>query len=104
MHVDAGVRVVDPVVAVAGPDEFCRRLHPRLVGALRLYLGEREIARELAQDALVRVIERWSEVSIMEHPEAWTYRVAFNLARSGLRRRSAERRAHGRRGPQPTSS
>lgn len=104
IHADAGVRVVDPVVAVAGPDEFCRRLHPRLVGTLHLYLGEPETARELAQDALVRVIERWSAVSVMEHPEAWTYRVAFNLARSRLRRRLAERRAHARTGPQPTSS
>ena len=84
--------------ALVGPDEFCRRMHPKLVGALRLYLGEREVAEELAQDALVRVIERWPRVSAMEQPEAWTYRVAFNLARSGLRRRLAERRAHDRNG------
>lgn len=42
------------VVPVALPgttvDELCRRLHPRLVGALRLYLGDAELARELAQD------------------------------------------------------
>lgn len=29
----------------------------------------------------------------MEHPEAWTFRVAFNLSNSAFRRRVAERRA-----------
>ncbi|MEJ7582694.1 MAG: SigE family RNA polymerase sigma factor [Acidimicrobiales bacterium] len=96
------VRVADRGGAVTGPDEFCRRLHPRLVGALRLYLAEPEIARDLAQEALVRVIERWPRVSTMDHPEAWVYRVAFNLARSGLRRRKAERRAHDRNGAPAT--
>lgn len=82
-------------------DDLCRRLHPRLVGALRLYLGDAELARELAQDALVRVVERRTEVLAMERPEAWAYRVAFNLARSRLRRLGAERRAHARSGPDP---
>jgi RNA polymerase sigma factor (sigma-70 family) len=103
-----GVWVVDPISTEPerspiseGPDAFCRRMHPKLVGALRLYIGEPDIARELAQDALVRVIERWPQVSLMEHPEAWTYRVGFNLARSGLRRRRAEHRAHVRTAARP---
>ncbi|HEY4377261.1 MAG TPA: SigE family RNA polymerase sigma factor [Acidimicrobiales bacterium] len=87
-----------------GPDDFCRAIHPRLVGSLRLYLGEPELAEELAQDALVRVVERWTQVSAMDGPEAWTYRVAFNLARSVLRRRIAERRARSRSERRPTSS
>jgi RNA polymerase sigma factor (sigma-70 family) len=85
-------------------DDLCRRLHPRLVGSLRLYLGDVELARELAQDALVRVVERQREVLVMDRPEAWAYRVAFNLARSRLRRLAAERRAVARRGPDPTES
>jgi len=32
----------------------------------------------------------------MANPTGWTYRVAFNLAKSGFRRRAAERRAHRR--------
>lgn len=91
-------------VVSAGPDAFCCALHPKLVRSLRLYLGDHELAQELAQDALVRVIERWPQVSAMEHPEAWTYRVAFNLAHSRLRRRLAERRAHARAGAAHRSS
>lgn len=86
-----------------GVDQFCAEIHPRLVGSLRLYTGDAELAAELAQEALVRVIERWASVATMPHPEAWTYRVAFNLARSRLRRVRAERRAHVRTGPPPVS-
>lgn len=88
----------------ASPNDFCRRIHPKLAGALRLYLGERDTADELAQDALVRVIERWPQVRTMDNPEGWAYRVAFNLARSRLRRRLAERRAHERSGRTTTTS
>lgn len=96
--------VDDVGLAAVGPEAFCRAIHPRLVGSLRLYLGDVESARELAQDALVRVIERWPQVQAMDHPEAWTYRVAFNLARSRLRRVLAEGRARRRAGEPPTSS
>lgn len=74
-------------------DAFCRVLYPKLVGSLRLAYGAGVPAEDLAQDALVRTIERWDAVVAMEHPEAWCYRVAFNLARSGFRRRQAESRA-----------
>jgi RNA polymerase sigma-70 factor (ECF subfamily) len=77
-------------------DAFCRALGPRLVGSLVLYCGDRAVAEELAQEALARAFERWERVATMASPEAWTYRVAFNLARSGLRRQGAERRAHRR--------
>lgn len=74
-------------------DDVCRDLYPRLVGALDLYLRDRGTAEEVAQEALSRLTERWSDRRRSEHPEAWTWRVAFNLATSGLRRRQAERRA-----------
>lgn len=75
---------------------FCREAWPRLVGALSLYTGDRHVAEELAQEALVRVCERWSEVQVMESPMGWAHRVAFNLANSHFRRRGAERRARQR--------
>jgi RNA polymerase sigma factor (sigma-70 family) len=77
-------------------EAFCRALAPRLVGSLVLYCGDRGVAEEFAQEALARAVERWAQVGAMAAPEAWVYRVAFNLARSGFRRRAAERRATGR--------
>lgn len=75
------------------PEVFCTELGPRLLGSLTLFCGDRLVAEELAQEALARAFERWNRVAEMAAPEAWVYRTAFNLARSGFRRRAAERRS-----------
>lgn len=85
-----------------GATAFCARLRPRLVGALGLHTGDAALAEELAQETLARVWARWSKVRDLDRPEAWTYRVAFNLARSHWRRRRAERRANERSANRPT--
>jgi RNA polymerase sigma factor (sigma-70 family) len=76
--------------------DFCREQHPRLVGLLSLYCGDRLLAEELAQDALVRVCERWEQLADLDDPVAWVTTVALNLARSQFRSRDAKRRALGR--------
>jgi Sigma-70 region 2 len=80
------------VPAPADLEAFCVRVYPRLVGALRLYCGSLELAQELTQDTLVRVCANWEQVANMERPEAWTHRVAINLANSRFRRHAAGRR------------
>lgn len=75
---------------------YCAKVRPWLVGSLSLYCGDADVAEELAQDTLARVWDRWPDVRTMAAPEAWTYRVALNLASSHYRRRAAERRAAGR--------
>jgi RNA polymerase sigma-70 factor (sigma-E family) len=82
--------------AARDPSAFCAELQPRLLGSMVLFCGDRSLAEELTQEALVRAIERWDRVGTMASPEAWTYRTAFNLARSWFRRRSVEQRAIGR--------
>jgi RNA polymerase sigma-70 factor (ECF subfamily) len=77
-------------------DAFVRREHPRLVGALSLYLGDAGAAEELAQEALLRAYRRWDEVSRLESPGGWVHRVAMNLAASWSRSRAAGRRAAAR--------
>lgn len=74
-------------------DAFCTAEHPRLVGLLALHVGDRLVAEELAQDALVRLQEQWPKVRLMASPHAWLCRVGVNLANSWWRRRYAERRA-----------
>ncbi len=80
---------------------FCRREHRRLVGLLALYVGDRAVAEELAQETLVRVCEQWPKVRAMTNPSGWASRVALNLASSRWRRLSAERRATVRHGADP---
>lgn len=86
------------VMAADGPEEFCHAVRGRLVGALTLATGQRAVAEELAQEALVRAWQRWDRVSRLDAPEAWAVRVGLNLATSWHRRRLAEWRANRRTG------
>ena len=79
---------------------LCQREHHRLIGLLGLLVGDRHLAEELAQEALIRACRDWGKVQHLDHPGAWLHRVAVNLAMSSHRRRRAEqrmlRRLHGR--------
>ena len=75
---------------------FCASEHPRLVGALSLYCGDRAVAEELAQDALARACRDWKRVRRLVAPGPWVHRVAINLAHSHFRRKRAEARARQR--------
>jgi RNA polymerase sigma factor (sigma-70 family) len=86
-------------VTDADPAEFCRALRPRLTGALGLHCGDGDVGEELAQETMLRVWERWEHVRGLDEPEAWAFRVGFNLAASRFRRRAAERRARSRNHP-----
>jgi RNA polymerase sigma-70 factor (sigma-E family) len=76
--------------------DFCRRLHPRLVGAMQLHTGDRGLAEEIAQESLARAWQRWDRVGRADFPDAWVFRVALNLATSRFRRVATERRAMSR--------
>ncbi len=75
---------------------FCAAAYPQLVGALSLYVGDRFLAEELAQEALLRACREWPKVSALDSPGGWTWRVATNLANSHFRRRRVARRAQRR--------
>ena len=75
-----------------GLGAFCRTEWPRLVGVISLYLGDRDQAEDVAQETLVRVCLHWRRVRQADSPSAWAHRVAFNLAKSMLRRRVTWRR------------
>jgi RNA polymerase sigma-70 factor (ECF subfamily) len=50
-------------------------------------LGDPEIAREVTQEAFVRLFARWTKV---RYPAAYLYLVATNVARAHWRRRRSE--------------
>ena len=97
--------MVPAVVTSSGNDleQFCSSARRRLVGALSLYLGDAGVAEELANEALLRAVDRWADVRLMTNPDGWVHTVAFNLARSRFRRLAAERRAHARLAKHDTS-
>lgn len=88
-------RSMDVDAAGAAPDfdDFYRTHQPRLMGALTLYTGDRELAMDLAQEALARAYRDWRKVSDLDTPSLWLFRVGFNLAKSTFRRKMAEWRA-----------
>jgi RNA polymerase sigma factor (sigma-70 family) len=71
----------DPSFAAFFADEFTR-----LSRAMFLLTSSASEAEDLAQEAMVRVFERWDAVSNMAAPTGYLYRTAMNLHRSRLRR------------------
>lgn len=55
-------------------------------------LGDRDLAREAVDEAMVRAYTRWPRVRTMSNPQGWVYRVAYRWAIDRMRRRKVERR------------
>ncbi|MEX0665512.1 MAG: sigma-70 family RNA polymerase sigma factor [Acidimicrobiia bacterium] len=64
------------------------------MGALCLMTGDPDLAKELAQETVVRICRDWRRVERMSAPGAWAHRVAVNLARSHGRNLAVRRRVH----------
>jgi RNA polymerase sigma-70 factor, ECF subfamily len=72
---------------VARPFErFFQDEYEGLSRALYLVTGSRTEAEDIAQEAMVRVFERWDRVMSTRSPVGYLYRTALNLYRSRLRR------------------
>lgn len=94
-------------VAVTGPpprdlfmayEAFFRAEYPRLVSLATAMTGDRRVAEELAQEALLRAHRRWNRIAGYDMPGAWVRRVTINLATSARARRGREQRALDRLG------
>lgn len=66
-------------------EEFFGDHYEPLFRLMYAVTGTRAEADELAQEAMVRVFERWDRVAIMAAPDAYAYRIALNLNRRRLR-------------------
>lgn len=74
-------------------DEFFLAEFPRLVSMLTAWSGDRAVAEDLAQDALLQAHRNWATVEILERPGTWVRRVALNRSSNEGRRRRRERAA-----------
>jgi RNA polymerase sigma-70 factor (ECF subfamily) len=70
--------------AVSERDEgfttFFRSEYPSLVRTLYLIIHDRELARDIAQDAFIQLFARWRRISHYDRPEAWVRRVGIRMA------------------------
>lgn len=71
----------------------------RLFRAMCVITGSRSEAEDIAQDAFVKVLERWDRVSCMEDPAGYLHRTATNLFRNRYRRAGVALRARLRPAP-----
>lgn len=67
-------------------EDFFLAERGRLLEALVVITANRAEAEELAQEAFLRVWERWDRVAAMDSPVGFLYRVSMNLYRSRVRR------------------
>ena len=73
---------------------FCHEVYLPLVRMLTLYCGDPEVARDIAQESMIKVSSRWRAVQQMDNPRGWTWKVSINLANSHFRRKKIEQRSY----------
>jgi RNA polymerase sigma-70 factor, ECF subfamily len=77
-------------VLTNGFDELFVDEYPKLVALGVSMSADREVARELAQETMIRAHDRWDEIVQYDEPGAWLRRVMSNLLIDHHRSRTAE--------------
>ena len=86
-------------------ESFFEETYEPLLRALYLVARDRHEAEDLAQEAFVRVYERWNQVRGTANPAGYLYRTALNAHRSRVRRLvTAAKRAVTRLDPDPIAA
>ncbi len=87
LTVNQAAEVAEPAAdTVASFEAFFDDTYQPLLRALFLVARDRHEAEDLAQEAFVRVYERWDQVRRTDNPAGYLYRTALNAHRSRLRR------------------
>jgi RNA polymerase sigma factor (sigma-70 family) len=82
--------------------DLFRTEYPALVRAIYLIVGDREHARDIAQEAFLQLFKRWWRVSRYERPDAWVRRVAVRMAVRASRRDQTRRHLEHLTDPAPS--
>jgi RNA polymerase sigma-70 factor (ECF subfamily) len=85
----------DPVATASDVDtdaaeELFRTAYPKLAGWVRRLVDDDDTAHEIAAEAFVRLLSRWTRV---DRPQSYLYMIATNLVRDHWRKAERERRA-----------
>ena len=81
---------------------FYRREYPKMVAIAAAVAGNRSIAEDLAQEAMLRAHRHWDRISTYERPGAWVRRATINVSLSASKRASADLRRVLRIAERPT--
>lgn len=87
------------MTVVGSYETLFREWYPRLVSLGTVMTGRRDVASDVAQEALARAHREWDAIGAYERPSAWVRKVAVNLLidyqRSAARERAAVERLAG---------
>jgi RNA polymerase sigma-70 factor, ECF subfamily len=67
--------------------------YPKLAGWVRRLVDDDETAHEIASEAFVRLLSKWTSPDKLESPQSYLYMIATNLVRDHWRKIERERRA-----------
>lgn len=66
-------------------EEFVESEYDRVLRAMYLACGSRDLAEEITQHAMVRAFERWDRIAALESPVGYVMKIAFSRQRSWFR-------------------
>jgi RNA polymerase sigma-70 factor (ECF subfamily) len=67
--------------------------YPKLAGWVRRLVDDDETAHEIASEAFVRLLSKWTSIDKLDSPQSYLYMIATNLVRDHWRKLERERRA-----------
>jgi RNA polymerase sigma-70 factor (ECF subfamily) len=99
---DAGAETGPYAVVTEAHDTGARHLaaeqlftahYPKLAGWVRRLVDDDETAHEIASEAFVRLLSKWTAPNKLDSPQSYLYMIATNLVRDHWRKMERERRA-----------
>jgi RNA polymerase sigma-70 factor, ECF subfamily len=67
--------------------------YPKLAGWVRRLVDDDDTAHEIASEAFVRLLSKWTSPGRLDSPQSYLYMIATNLVRDHWRKLERERRA-----------
>ncbi len=67
--------------------------YPKLAGWIRRLVDDDDTAHEIASEAFVRLMSKWTSPEKLDNPQSYLYMIATNLVRDYWRKTQRERRA-----------
>jgi len=74
-------------------EELFTAHYPKLAGWVRRLVDDDETAHEIASEAFVRLLSKWTTPDKLDSPQSYLYMIATNLVRDHWRKVERERRA-----------
>src|SRR5712691_11130718 len=75
------------------PEQLFAENYPKLAGWVRRLVDDDDTAHEIASEAFVRLLSRWTKPGNLDSPQSYLYMIATNLVRDHWRKMERERRA-----------